>query len=211
MKKLILSALALCSIFNLYAQNEIPKSFVFTGLSLAKSKDVTALSMPVALSHSIAGNPHFRYIVGVRQSLAYGAAEFTFNKQDTWIDDLSNYSINLMGGLEYISDFKFLAGFNIDLIGATVGTRSFKTIEKDPVYKVSPETVNILLGGSNDKGSLNSEFYIGYRVSPALTVKAGFSHYHLGLVYTNSNTTSTSTGTFLNMPFIHLQYTLWER
>jgi hypothetical protein len=207
MKKLFLFALTFCALFSVSAQNELPKSLVFTGVSYGYSKDLKVLSMPVAISHSIAGNPHFRYIAGIRQSLAYGASEFTFNGEKAWIDDLSNYSMNIMGGLEYVSDRKISVGFNTDIIGGTVGTRSFKTVGKDPVYTVSPEGLNVLFGG----GSLNSEFYVGYQLSPSVTAKIGMTHYNLGLVYSNTETPSTTSGTFINLAFIHLQYTLWKK
>ncbi len=211
MKKLFLLTLAFCSFQFVSAQEKLPKSMVFTGLSFAGTKDMTALSMPVAISHSIAGNTQFRYIAGIRQSLAYGAAEFIFNDQEAWIDDLSNYSINIMGGFEYLSNRKFSAGLTIDLIGASVGTRSYKTVDTDPVYKVNPEGLNVFMGGDNSKGTLNSELYLGYRVSEQLTAKIGVTRYHLGLLYSNTKTPSTSAGTFLTMPFVHLQYSLWEQ
>lgn len=208
MKKLVLSfALSL----SLYAQAQNTKADFGIGFSFGRTGDLSLVSTPIVYSHQIKHVAGLRYIVGLRQNLAFGAKTFEVNKQQTLIDDLSTYSINLMAGLEYTSKYKFTAGFNIDLVGGTVGTRSYKTVGKDPVYAIKTEEVNLLKGGENDEGSLNSEFYIGYKFNSKSQVKVGISHYRMGLLYSNKSIKETKTGEFVTMPFVAFQYTLWEK
>lgn len=207
MKKLILSTFTICSTIGVWAQLDIPKAQVYTGLSFGYSKDVQIFSMPVALSHSIGGNPHFRYIVGVRQNLGLGTTEFTFNDQKTLIENISSYSINLLGGFEYQSNGPWSGGFTLDLIGGSVGNRTYQTVGNDPVYYVEPEQFNLVLS----KGTVNNEIFVGYKVNNLLTAKVGFSIYQIGLLYSNQKTPSIQARTVLYMPFVHLQYALWEQ
>jgi hypothetical protein len=205
MKKL-LPALALSFItFGTIAQT-LPKSSFSAGFAYGRSDKINMGSIPVSCSHQIAGKPSFRYILGIRQNLAFGSTEFNINDQKTLIDDLSNYSVNLFAGLEYISKYKVLVGVNTDLLGGTFGTRSFKTIGKDPVYSVNPESINVCMS----KGSVNSELYLGYRFNDNITVKAGLSHYLLSLEYSNSKEKGV-TQTSVNIPFVKIEYTLWQQ
>jgi hypothetical protein len=209
MKKLSFAAAFLLLVIAGTTAQTLPKEFVSLGLSAGKTDKLNMGSMPITFSHQIAGLPNIRYQLGLRQNLAFGATKFTINNSKVLIDDISNYSINLFAGLEYISKYKLLAGFNIDLIGGTFGTRSYKTINAEPVYAINPEGINMLLGGSNDKGSLNSEFYLGYRFNDNITLKAGVSHYLLTLEYSNSAGKGT-TQSFINIPFAKIEYTLWQ-
>lgn len=205
MKKL-LPFLSLLLIISATRAQTLPKSFFSAGFAFGKSDKINLGSMPVTFSHQIAGKPNFRYIIGLRQNLVFGSTEFTINSQKATMDDLSNYSVSVFAGLEYISDFKVLAGLNTDLLGGTLGTRSFKTIGKDPVYSVNPEAVNLPM----DKGSLNTELYLGYRFNEDITVKAGFSRYSLSLEYSNRMGKGVTQST-VNLPFIKLEYTLWQQ
>jgi hypothetical protein len=209
MKKLSFAAAFLLLVIAGTTAQTLPKEFVSLGLSIGKTDKLNMGSMPITFSHQIAGLPNIRYQLGLRQNLAFGATKFTINNSKVLIDDISNYSINLFAGLEYISKYKLLVGFNIDLIGGTFGTRSYKTINAEPVYAINPEGINMLLGGSNDKGSLNSEFYLGYRFNDNITLKAGVSHYLLTLEYSNSAGKGT-TQSFINISFAKIEYTLWQ-
>lgn len=210
MKKIFVFA-SLLGLITIARAQSLPKQMVTVGLSAGYSDKLSLLSMPVTYNARIAeSSPGLRYTVGVRQNLGFGQREYTINRQRAIIDDISSYSFNLMAGLEYISPYKLLIGFNIDVLGVSVGTRSFKTIGNDPVYKINPETTNVLLGASNDKGALNSEFFVGYRINNHLTAKAGLSHYLITLEYEN-NAGKGRTQVFSNIPFLQLQYTLWEK
>lgn len=208
MKKFIF-AIALS--LSIYAQAQNTKADFGVGFSYGRIDNLSLVSTPIVYSHQVAQVAGLRYIVGLRQNLAFGAKTFEVNKQQTLIDDLSTYSINLMAGLEYVSKYKLTAGFNIDLLGGTIGTRSYKTVGKDPVYAIKTQDVNLLKGGESDEGSLNSEFYIGYKFNSKSQVKVGIVHYGMGLLYSNKSIAETKTLEFVTMPFIAFQYTLWEK
>lgn len=187
------------------AQDEMPKQAVSFGFSAAALNKMTVMSSPLQYSHQIAGKPQLRYILGLRQTLAFGATEFNINKQTTLIDDISNYSINVMAGFEYVYKRKMTVGFNLDLVGGTIGTRSYKTIGKDPVYSMSAEGLNVLFSS----GSLNSQVYVGYYIHPLLSLKIGVTNYRAGLQYSNATTSLTPASKSLVMPFFQFEYMLW--
>ncbi|QEC66035.1 hypothetical protein FRZ67_01455 [Panacibacter ginsenosidivorans] len=85
-------------------------------------------------------------------------------------------SLNATINLGYNISKNFYAGFNIDLIGFTVGSKTsgiFNSNGKtttEPVAK--PAAFNLLLTGDHDYGSLNSEFFLKYKVADRWSVKA---------------------------------------
>lgn len=210
MKKLLFGA----SLLGLWASagaQTLPKQMVSVGVSAGRVENLWLVTVPVTYNAQLFESIHgLRYTAGIRQNLGFGQRKYTINKQSTLIDDISSYSINLMAGLEYVSPYKISVGFNLDLVGVNVGTRTFKTIGTDPVYKINPETTNLLLGGSNDKGALNSEFYIDYHLNDQFTVKAGIMHYLITLEYENTKGKGR-TQAFSTLPYVQLQYRLWQQ
>lgn len=206
-KIILITAIILTTAFA-KAQN-FSKSFVSTGFSMGNFDQLTLANIPVSYNHQVKGLNGLRYILGIRQNLAFGQRTYTINNQQTIIDDISSYSVNVMFGFEYISKRNLLFGFTIDALGVNTGTRSFKTIGTDAIYKINPEYSNILLGASNDRGTLNSEFYIGYRLSELISLKAGLAHYLITLEYSNINGKGR-VQSFSNIPFVQLQYSLWQ-
>lgn len=90
-------------------------------------------------------------------------------------------ALNVLFDIGYRFNNKWSAGGNIDLIGATVGrtTSGINTADigggilqstTDP--KTKPTAFNLLLTGDNDLGTLNSEFFVGYRVSKKWELRA---------------------------------------
>lgn len=85
--------------------------------------------------------------------------------------------------LQYSVTKKLDLGFNIDLIGfsfgwkreATVISSSYDLGQPSLVY-VRPVAFNLLLVGNNDKGTLNSEFYARYWVTPRFAIKAAYTY-----------------------------------
>ncbi|HYC83926.1 MAG TPA: hypothetical protein VEB86_01835, partial [Chryseosolibacter sp.] len=85
-------------------------------------------------------------------------------------------SLNVCVNLEYRFSRKLTAGFNIDAIGFSLGkTKRANYINgsEGRMTHASPTPWNILLISDNDRGSLNSEFYARYTISPVLAIKAG--------------------------------------
>lgn len=88
-------------------------------------------------------------------------------------------SLNAAIYLQYDFSPKFQIGFNIDAIGFSFGKKSSGTIRSSGYGNYAPSAkpypFNLLLVSDNDLGSLNSELYARYFLSPKWAVKAGAS------------------------------------
>ena len=69
-------------------------------------------------------------------------------------------------------------GFNLDVAGVTVGPgRTRDAGGPSPANAaLRPVAANLLLGGSRDRGSLNSEAYVAVALPHGLRLRAGLSH-----------------------------------
>lgn len=94
------------------------------------------------------------------------------------------YSVNTSFNLEYVLSRRVELGFNIDVIGFTFGpTQNGTFIANSPVRSPLSGTVqearlttfNVLLGDKSDRGSLNSEGYVRYRLNPRFSLRTGLS------------------------------------
>ena len=103
------------------------------------------------------------------------------SKKDTVTFASSNQtSLNLGIYTEYHFSPKIMVGFNIDALGISLGSEQEGKLISEGVeqtVKANPTTLNLLLVGANDIGSLNSNFYAGLRVSEKLGIMAGMSMY----------------------------------
>lgn len=97
-------------------------------------------------------------------------------------------SLNLTINLGYKISNKFDVGFNIDAIGI-----SFEVTEMSSYIKngklvlslASPTSLNLLLIGDNDKGSLNSHLFGRYKLCDHLDLKLAYRYLF------NESTTAT--------------------
>ncbi|QNA43441.1 hypothetical protein [Lacibacter sediminis] len=84
-------------------------------------------------------------------------------------------SLNLSANFGYHISGKFYAGFNIDLIGFTIGRTSSAVFTSNGTTRTEPEAkpvpFNLLLTGDLDLGSLNSEFFLYYHLNKSWSVK----------------------------------------
>ncbi|WAC09233.1 outer membrane protein [Dyadobacter pollutisoli] len=110
-------------------------------------------------------------------------------------------ALNVTINLGYNFTPRFGAGFNIDLIGATFGKKSSSVFKSngetstDPASK--PTTFNLLLTGDHDRGSLNSEFFLKYKINDKWAVRAIYQF--LFTEYKTSNVKQTaSDGTVID-------------
>lgn len=85
-------------------------------------------------------------------------------------------SLNLTVNLGYNLSRKWYAGFNIDLIGFSFGrkgsgilTSNGKTTNEP---NAKPTSFNVLLTGDHDRGTLNSEFFVKYKLDDRWALKA---------------------------------------
>ena len=94
-------------------------------------------------------------------------------------------AINLGIYTDYSITDNLLIGFNIDVIGFSFGAEKegavYDNTSIDGMTLVNntsatPTNFNLLLVGNNDKGTLNSEFWIGYRIASNVMVRGAFSY-----------------------------------
>lgn len=87
-------------------------------------------------------------------------------------------SLNATIHLGYNINDNFYAGFNIDLIGFTLGTNTSAVFKSDGKTTteptVKPGGFNLLLTGDHDYGTLNSEFFLKYKIADRWSVKAAY-------------------------------------
>lgn len=98
-------------------------------------------------------------------------------------------ALNVALNFGYNFSPKFGVGFNIDAIGFSFGgSRDGSYINGNQGQATSgkPTSFNLLLVGNNDRGSLNSEFYVRYFLNNKLAVKLAYQY--LFLEYTTDTT-----------------------
>ncbi len=136
---------------------------------------------------SVGAGARFSAFLGGRR-LGYTSADATLISQNQvntlTIDIARTYSVNAAGYVEYepLGVAPGLAlGFNIDLVGFGFGNRVVGSYAAtDPALAgaqgASASGFNVLLGGKPDRGQLNSELYLAYRLA-GWAVRAGLSHF----------------------------------
>ena len=97
-------------------------------------------------------------------------------------------------------------GFTIDLLGLTFGSGKLYGTGYD--ISIRPTRLNLLLGGANDRGSLNSEFYVGADLSPHFAVRAGLSHVVNAYTATVPGETDLRYQRFSNLGLLGLSWTI---
>ena len=103
-------------------------------------------------------------------------------------------SLNVSANFGYHLSNRWYAGFNIDLIGFTVGRTgsavftSNGTTTTEPAAKPAP--FNLLLTGDLDLGSLNSEFFVYYNLNDKWSVKAVYQFMFVEYKTTNVKQTA---------------------
>jgi hypothetical protein len=84
--------------------------------------------------------------------------------------------LNVSLNIGYQLTSRFSAGFNIDAIGFSVGTRQQANYINGYTGKnttATPTSFNLLLISDNDLGSLNSEIFARYKLNEKWAIKAG--------------------------------------
>jgi hypothetical protein len=117
-----------------------------------------------------------KYTSGKSSIAALFSTNITANIDTISIQKVQTNFLNAGIYLQYTLPYwknRFELGVNIDAIGFTVGS------EQNAAYKNSsasakPTNFNLLLISDSDMGSLNSEWYISYKATPHLAIKAGY-------------------------------------
>ncbi|MGF1639231.1 MAG: hypothetical protein ACFCUU_19295 [Cyclobacteriaceae bacterium] len=159
-------------------------------------------------THGLFQSKKIRLGYGLRLSafggsnLEYITAPANLTSNDETIDTLVVNSPLTMGlnaviHIEYMLSSKLKLGFNIDAFGVGFGRESdaqFVSTESSQfpgTISAKPTSYNLLLVGDNDIGHLKSEFFVAYRVTDPLWLKAGldltFSEYTTDRLLTHEN------------------------
>ncbi|MBC7936196.1 MAG: hypothetical protein H7Y86_12675 [Rhizobacter sp.] len=84
-------------------------------------------------------------------------------------------ALNITANFGYNFTSKWSGGFNIDLIGASFGRKSPAVFVSNGITtsepSAKPTAFNILLTGDHDRGSLNSEFFVKYKLNDKWAVR----------------------------------------
>ena len=168
MKNITLVILAISLNCNLAAAQDYSVSL---GLGTSHTDFVTSTK-----SVSVMGNRYFNFNFfrlgsGLRFTNWQRQSDLTINPSYK-LSDISVSALNIVLLAEADILSHFLLGFNIDVVGGSFGKNSALIGFTE---KAEPTKSNLLLGGKNDRGSLNSELYIGYKYNDQRW-NVGWSH-----------------------------------
>ena len=175
------------SILSLRATAQVGTSAELGG---AIGSSVGSISVAGFQNWGIGSKKKFYIGTGVRFTSFFGSKiNFTTAPADLTADDKnvdtllapspSLSSLNLTINLGYKISEKLEVGFNIDAIGISfgpTGTLTYIRNGKSTVTPASPTSPNILLVGDNDKGSLNSQLFVRYKLFDHLGLKVAYQY-----------------------------------
>jgi long-subunit fatty acid transport protein len=171
---------------NLFAQHN-PNYADFTG-AIGKNQGSLSLSYftiwQVGKSKKIEAGLGARFTTYIGSAQYFSSAPASLAGDEKKSDSLLLQSpqinaLNLAIHLGYKFSPKFSAGFTIDAVGFSFGS------QKNGVYingnagqtvNAKPTLFNVLLIGNNDRGSLNSEFFVRYFFSEKLALKIAYQY-----------------------------------
>jgi hypothetical protein len=102
--------------------------------------------------------------------------------QSFFVENSQANAINLGLYTDYSITENILVGFNIDVVGFSFGGEKNGIVQTNELLNpivadtAKPTSFNLLLVGDNDIGTLNSEFWIGYRIASNVMVRGAFSY-----------------------------------
>lgn len=113
--------------------------------------------------------------------LIFFAGQETQNWDTLTVQRPFTNSLNASINLGYQFNKKWSAGFNIDLIGFTVGRKTSGILTGNGITRndpeVKPSAFNLLLTGDHDLGSLNSEFFLAYKLNDKWSLRGIYQFY----------------------------------
>lgn len=99
----------------------------------------------------------------------------TLNVQRTFVS-----ALNITANFGYNFSSKWSGGFNIDLIGGSFGRKSSAVLSSNGALinepSSKPTAFNLLLTGDHDRGSLNSEFFVKYKLNKSWSIRGVFQY-----------------------------------
>lgn len=106
------------------------------------------------------------------------------------------FATNLSFNAGYHFSPRWYGGVNIDVIGFTIGRTTSAVLTSNGATvierKSKPSQFNLLLTGDNDLGSLNSEFFLTYRINKHFGLRAIYQFYFSEYKTTNPDIFQTA-------------------
>ncbi|WP_338760008.1 hypothetical protein WAF17_12775 [Bernardetia sp. ABR2-2B] len=161
------------------------------GITGAFGEGATSMTLGFSHLYGLGSSRRFKVGYGLRLSSFFGSdREFTAappdlaseeNPQSFFVENSQTNAINLGLYTDYSITENVLIGFNIDVVGLSFGGEKDGIVVEPLVGIAVPDTAkptgfNLLLVGDNDLGTLNSEFWIGYRIASNVMVRGAFSY-----------------------------------
>lgn len=185
-------------------------------LSIGVGSGVTSPSLAWTHNHGLGKKKNFKIGYGVRfntfsgKNLDYSTAPANLTAKPETIDTFrvvsaKHNSITALINLQYSFGKKLDVGFNIDVVGLDFGktiTGTYISAGKSTQQSAAPTKNNLLLMGDNDRGLVNSEFYLKYWINSKMAIKAGASY--IFTEYTTQNKLASNNDRFRNKSMIGL-------
>lgn len=176
----------------------------FTDLTIGFTSKQTSIAAGYLTNWTLGKKKRFYIGTGLRLNAVYSKNQLLTSAPPKLASDLAKtdtligsnnqfYAFNAIINVGYHISPKLDAGFNIDLIGFSFGsnkTAQFINNGNSVNTSAKPTGLNILLIGNNDRGTLNSEFYLRYKVNQKLGLKLAVQHFFTELT-TATNVQST--------------------
>jgi len=163
------------------------------GITGAFGEGATSMTLGFSHLYGFGSSRRFKLGYGLRLSSFFGSdRKFTAappdlasedNPQSFIVESSQTNAINLGLYTDYSITENILVGFNIDVVGFSFGGEKDGSVVIEPNLTglavpdtAKPTCFNLLLVGDNDIGTLNSEFWIGYRIASNIMVRGAFSY-----------------------------------
>ncbi len=176
-----------------------PALSVTKNFSLKKGKSTRfSIGTGVRFTH-VSGNAGLTYLTAPANPTSDASKVDSFHYGKTSVN-----ALNLIIALNYRISRKLEAEFSIDGVGFSFGGSQNGTLQ-NPLFvgtitsPAKPTDVNLLLVGDRDKGTLNSQMVLRYKITPRIGVKAGAGF--LFTEYTNDTDAIVNNPSALNARF----------
>ncbi len=200
-KKIAALAALLLFVFSIQAQDKKPRTNRFIDLTLTAGSSQGTAAFAFVNNWKLWKKQKFEIGLGARWTTYTGSKKdfltagparhtrsfttpfliFFAGQKEANFDTLTvqrplTHSLNITINLGYNISAKWYAGFNIDAIGFTVGRKTAGIFTSNGITMIDqaskPSSFNLLLTGDHDLGTLNSEFFLKYKIAERWQLKA---------------------------------------
>jgi hypothetical protein len=191
-------------------------------LALANGSGATTVSAALSRSTYVGTSDRLRAGFAVRATLITGTVNLEprdprgiGGHDDVLTTAAGAMLINVGVNVGYEVSPRLLAGMNLDVFGISAGGNHAATLYPEgggsPVaITVKPDSPNLFAGGSSDRGSLNSEFFVQWALTDRHALRAGLSHQLIGVAFAGEGGAGASSleyRKFVNLAFVGLRIT----